>query len=44
MNNYKWSLEDIEGMMFWEREIYVNLLVEEKRKDQENAIQRQLGK
>lgn len=29
INNYGWSLSDIDSMMFWEREIYVNLLAEQ---------------
>jgi hypothetical protein len=32
VNNYKWSLNDIENMMFWEREIYINLLAEHNEK------------
>jgi hypothetical protein len=32
VNNYKWSLADIENMMFWEREIYINLLAEHNEK------------
>lgn len=32
VNNYKWSLTDIENMMFWEREIYINLLAEHNEK------------
>jgi len=28
----KWSLSDLDEMMFWEREIYVNLLIEHNKK------------
>jgi hypothetical protein len=44
VNNYKWSLEDIENMLFWEREIYINLLAEEKRMQQEMALNRQYSR
>jgi hypothetical protein len=27
INDYKWSLRELEEMMFWEREIYVKMLV-----------------
>lgn len=30
----KWSLFDLDEMMFWEREIYVNLLIEHNKKIQ----------
>jgi hypothetical protein len=38
MQYHKYSLSDIEGMMPWERDIYVNMLVEyleELKKEQE---------
>jgi len=31
INSNNWSLVDIENMLYWEREIYINLLIEEKR-------------
>lgn len=31
----KWSLDNLDEMMFWEREIYVNLLIEQNKKMQE---------
>lgn len=30
----KWSLEDLDQMMFWEREIYTNLIIENNKKIQ----------
>lgn len=41
MHHYKWSLDEIENMMVWEREIYINLLAEEKQKEIENKLNRQ---
>lgn len=32
INNYKWSLHDLENMLFWEREVYINLLAEHNQK------------
>jgi hypothetical protein len=32
MENHSYSLSDIETMMPWEREIYVNLLIEQMKK------------
>lgn len=32
--NGKWSLEDLDQMMFWEREIYTNLIIENNKKIQ----------
>ncbi len=42
MQHHKYSLSDVEGMMPWEREIYVGLLIqwleeEELRRKQEEA-------
>lgn len=38
MQNHKYSLSDVESLIPWEREIYLNLLLvdlEEQRKEQE---------
>ena len=41
MQYHKWSLTEIEGLMPWERDVYVTLLKnhleEEKSKQQQNA-------
>jgi hypothetical protein len=44
INYYKWSIEDIENMMFWEREIYINLLAEEKQKESQLKMSQQFGR
>jgi hypothetical protein len=44
INYYKWSIEDIENMMFWEREIYINLLAEEKEKESQLKMSQQFGR
>ena len=34
INNYNWSIQDLENMYYWEREIYVQLLnsyIEDKK-------------
>jgi hypothetical protein len=37
MNNFSWSLQDIENMMCWERDIYLKLVLDyqEKKKQKE---------
>ena len=37
MQNYKYSLTELENMMPWEREIYVSLLLEWIKKREEEA-------
>ena len=41
MQNYKYSLTELENMIPWEREIYVSLLLEwiKKREEEEEAEQ-----
>jgi hypothetical protein len=45
MRELKWSVQDIENMYFWEREVYINILVnynsdqEQKRIHNEMAAQ-----
>jgi len=40
MQHYNYSLSDIEGMMPWEREIYLTLLLEALREQAEREAQR----
>jgi hypothetical protein len=40
MQNHKYSLQDIECMIPWEREIYIEMLVNQL-KDQKEEMQRQ---
>lgn len=40
MQNHKYSLYDIEHMIPWEREIYIDMLVDQL-KEQKDEIQRQ---
>jgi hypothetical protein len=35
LNEYKYSLQDLEGMIPWEREIYVTMLVQHIQKEVE---------
>ena len=41
MQHHKWSLSDIENMMPWEKEVYVNYLVKFLEKQKLEAQQRQ---
>jgi len=38
INHYKWSLGELENMMFWEREIYISLLAEQKQIEMDKKI------
>lgn len=41
INNFSWSLQDIENMYCWEREIYIKLVSEyqeRKRQDESQKI------
>jgi len=45
MQHHKWSISELENMLPWEREVYLNLLVkhiaeENERIKQQNAQQR----
>tara|TARA_Y100001937_G_C6958778_1_gene257940 strand:+ start:120 stop:245 length:126 start_codon:yes stop_codon:yes gene_type:complete len=40
MQHYNYSLSDIEGMMPWEREIYLTLLLEALRDQAEREAQK----
>lgn len=35
MQNHKYSLQDIENMIPWEREIYIEMLVQQMREERE---------
>tara|TARA_B100000212_G_scaffold96278_1_gene70716 strand:- start:928 stop:1098 length:171 start_codon:yes stop_codon:yes gene_type:complete len=41
MQHHKWSLSDIEQMMPWERDVYVNYLVKYLEKQKLEAQQKQ---
>jgi len=42
MQNHKYSLEDLEYMIPWEREIYVTMLVDDLREQREEAQRQQM--
>jgi|TARA_B100001094_G_scaffold278552_1_gene288120 hypothetical protein len=42
MQHHKYSLSELENMVPWEREIYVNLLVAHIKEENEKAKERQL--
>jgi hypothetical protein len=46
INSGKWSLMDLDCMFFWEREIYVNLLVQhnEKLKEKQREFEMNYGR
>ena len=46
MQNHNYSLTDLEAMMPWERDIYIQLLMQhlEKEKERAKALQNQRGK
>ena len=44
MQNHKYSLTEIEGMLPWEREIYVELLVQHIREENEKIKEKQKGR
>ncbi len=45
MNKYKWSIETIENMICWERDIYLNLVIgEEERRKHEAEMNQYRGK
>ena len=41
MQHHNYSLSDLEGMMPWEREIYVDMLVQHIKEENEKAKERQ---
>lgn len=44
MQHHKYSLTELENMMPWEREIYVNLLVQYIKEEKEKARERAMTK
>jgi|TARA_B100001113_G_C21054226_1_gene598188 hypothetical protein len=42
MQHHKYSLSELENMVPWEREIYVNLLVQHIKEENEKAKERQM--
>ena len=44
MQYHKYSLADLEGMLPWEREIYVELLVQHIREENEKIKEKQKGR
>lgn len=35
MQNFQYTLEDLEGMMSWERRVYIDLLMEHLKEEKE---------
>ena len=44
MQNHKYSLSDIEYMIPWEREIYITLLIDEIKQQNEEAQRQQMSR
>jgi hypothetical protein len=44
MQNHKYSLSDIENMLPWEREIYVNMLINHIQEENERLRQKQFDR
>ena len=44
MQYHKYSLKDLEGMLPYEREIYVDLLIQHIREENEKIREKQRGK
>ena len=44
MQHHNYSLSDIENMMPWEREIYVEMLIQHIKEENEKAKERQRNK
>jgi hypothetical protein len=43
MQNHKYSLQDLENMLPWEREIYLSMLIDELKQQQEEAQRQQMS-
>jgi hypothetical protein len=41
LNNYNYSLEEVESMLPWEREIYLTMLIDDIKEKTERAKQQQ---
>ena len=44
MQNHKYSLSDIENMIPWEREIYIDMLAEQVKQEREEMQKQQMRK
>lgn len=44
MQNHKYSLTDIENMIPWEREIYVAMLIDDIKRQNEEAQKQQMSR
>jgi len=44
MQHHKYSLSELENMLPWEREIYVNLLVQHIKEENEKIREKQRGR
>lgn len=42
MQNHKYSLDDVESMIPWEREIYVSMLIDDIKRQNEEAQKQKL--
>jgi|TARA_Y100000389_G_scaffold200452_1_gene240910 hypothetical protein len=42
MQHHKYSLEDLEYMMPWEREIYLSMLIDDLKQQREEAQRQQM--
>jgi hypothetical protein len=40
INNFNWSLEDIENCIFWERDIYLKLVADYEEKKKQKQMQK----
>jgi hypothetical protein len=43
INNFSWNLFDIENMVYWERDIYVNLVLSYQEKKQQEMHKKMHG-
>jgi len=43
MQNHNYSLEDVENMMPWEREIYLSMLIEQMKQQREDAERQRMS-
>jgi len=41
INNFSWRLEELENMLFWEREIYIKLLNDYNEEERMKRIQQE---
>jgi hypothetical protein len=43
MKELKWSIQDIENMYFWEREVYINILVNYNLEQEQKQLHNQIA-